>query len=48
MIQAKGNGQSECIQCKKEGKFSLTWTSFYLKYQMIIIQIAIVIIVLKN
>ena len=31
MIQAKGHGQSECIQCKKEGKFSLTWTSFLFK-----------------
>lgn len=28
MIRAVGNGQSECYQCKKEGKFSLTWTSF--------------------
>lgn len=28
MIQAKGNGQSECYQCKKEGKWSLNWTSF--------------------
>ena len=31
MIQAKGNGQSECFQCKKEGKWSLTWTSFLFK-----------------
>lgn len=29
MIKAKGNGQSECCICKKENKFSLTWTSFY-------------------
>lgn len=28
MIRAKGNGQSECYQCKKEGKWSLSWTSF--------------------
>ena len=28
MIKAVGNGQSECYQCKKEGKYSLTWTSF--------------------
>ena len=25
---AIGNGQSECCICKKEGKYSLTWTSF--------------------
>lgn len=31
MIQAKGNGQSECFQCKKEDKWSLTWTSFLFK-----------------
>lgn len=28
MIKANGNGQSECYKCKKEGKWSLTWTSF--------------------
>lgn len=28
MIKAEGHGQSECYQCKKEGKYSLTWTSF--------------------
>lgn len=28
MIEAEGEGQSQCYQCKKEGKFSLTWTSF--------------------
>lgn len=28
MIQAKGNGQSECCKCKEEGKWSLNWTSF--------------------
>ena len=28
MIQAKGNGLSECFKCKSEGKYSLTWTSF--------------------
>ena len=25
---AKGNGQSECVICKKQGKYSLSWTSF--------------------
>lgn len=28
MIKAAGNGQSECYECKKNGKWSLTWTSF--------------------
>jgi hypothetical protein len=28
MIKAKGNGQSECYNCKKQGKYSLNWTSF--------------------
>ena len=28
MIRAEGNGQSECYECKKNGKWSLTWTSF--------------------
>lgn len=28
MINAQGHGQSECYECKKEGKYSLTWTSF--------------------
>ena len=28
MFQAKGYGQSECYLCKKNGKYSLTWTSF--------------------
>lgn len=28
MISAKGNGQSECYECKKRGKWSLNWTSF--------------------
>lgn len=28
MISAYGNGQSECYLCKKEGRLSLTWTSF--------------------
>ena len=28
MIQAKGEGQSECFKCKSEGKWSLTWTKF--------------------
>lgn len=31
MVQAQGNGQSECYQCKKNGKYSLTWTSFLYK-----------------
>lgn len=31
MIQAKGHGQSECFNCKKNGKYSLTWTSFLYK-----------------
>lgn len=31
MIKAEGHGQSECYQCKKEGKYSLTWTSFLYK-----------------
>lgn len=28
MIKAEGHGQSECYECKKQGKWSLTWTSF--------------------
>lgn len=28
MIQASGNGLSECYRCKKLGKYSLTWTNF--------------------
>ena len=28
MIKAEGNGQSECCECKRQGKYSLTWTSF--------------------
>ncbi len=28
MINAIDNGQSECYQCKQQGKYSLTWTSF--------------------
>lgn len=28
MVSAEGNGQSECYLCKKNGKWSLTWTSF--------------------
>lgn len=28
MIKAVGNGQSECCECKKNGRWSLTWTSF--------------------
>ena len=28
MIKAEGHGQSECYNCKQNGKFSLTWTSF--------------------
>lgn len=28
MIKAKGEGQSECFNCKKNNKYSLTWTSF--------------------
>lgn len=31
MVEAKGNGQSECYMCKQEGKWSLTWTSFLYK-----------------
>lgn len=31
MICAVGNGQSECYLCKKQGKYSLTWTSFLYK-----------------
>lgn len=31
MIQAKGNGLSECYICKKHGRYSLTWTSFLYK-----------------
>lgn len=33
MIKAKGNGLSECYQCKKVGKYSLTWTSFLYKIE---------------
>lgn len=28
IIKATGHGQTECFECKKNGKFSLTWTSF--------------------
>ena len=28
MEKAKGNGLSECYLCKKNNKYSLTWTSF--------------------
>ena len=28
MLRAKGNGQTECAECKRQGKWSLTWTSF--------------------
>ena len=31
MINAYGHGLSECYECKKEGKYSLTWTSFLYK-----------------
>ena len=31
MIKAEGNGLSECCECKKQGKYSLTWTSFLYK-----------------
>ena len=31
MIKAEGHGQSECCECKKQGKYSLTWTSFLYK-----------------
>lgn len=31
MIQAVGNGLSECYECKRKGLFSLTWTSFLYK-----------------
>lgn len=31
MIKAYGHGLSECYKCKKEGKYSLTWTSFLYK-----------------
>ena len=31
MIKAEGNGQSECYECKKQGKWSLTWTCFLYK-----------------
>lgn len=31
MTKAQGHGQSECFKCKKEGKYSLTWTSFLYK-----------------
>lgn len=33
MKQAKGHGQSECCECKKAGKYSLTWTSFLYKIE---------------
>lgn len=28
MVKAQGHGLSECWECKKEGKYSLTWTNF--------------------
>lgn len=28
IIKAQGNGQSECYNCKQNGKYSLNWTSF--------------------
>lgn len=28
MVRSEGHGQSESYQCKKEGKYSLTWTNF--------------------
>lgn len=28
MEKAKGHGQSTCCICDKQGKWSLTWTSF--------------------
>lgn len=31
MIKAEGHGQSECYECKKQGKWSLNWTSFMYK-----------------
>lgn len=30
MINAEGHGQSECYKCKQEGRYSLTWTSFFI------------------
>lgn len=31
MLKAEGNGLSECCECKRQGKWSLTWTSFLYK-----------------
>lgn len=31
MVNAKGHGQSECYECKRNGRYSLTWTSFLYK-----------------
>lgn len=28
MIKAIGNGQSECFECRKNGRYSLNWTCF--------------------
>lgn len=28
MIRAQGHGLSECYECRKKGKYSLTWTNF--------------------
>ena len=33
MEKAKGEGQSECYECKKKGKWSLSWTSFLFKIE---------------
>ena len=33
MIKAQGEGLSECYECKRKGKYSLTWTSFLYKIE---------------
>lgn len=34
MIKANGNGLSECFECKKNGKYSLQWTSFLFRTEV--------------
>lgn len=48
MIRAYGHGLSECYKCKKEGKYSLTWTSFLYKTKKDNFEHFIVFSIVKN
>ena len=33
IAQAQGNGQGQCVLCKKRGKWNVQWTSFLYKIE---------------